>query len=169
MSINPENKCFDLDLNIEKLSPDDSLVRMMIQQEDLQQKVCDTCIEKNKQNRCHAANLMQCLKFNNLTFVQRIKLIEHFKARFDGEFVELMDRFPHKHWKEYSKEVLEGKMSEEDIKENNMELADMMHFFLNMILLVMYEPGNRKNTAEVFAANYFAKKKENVDRQRRDY
>ncbi len=169
MFINPENKCKDLVVNEIKVDDTDSFFNMLIAKESLEKRMCESNIANDRCGRCPAKMHDSCGKFENLTFMQRIRMLEYFKQQFDHEFSEMMERLPYKVWKNYPESVLNGEFTEDEWKEVEMELIDQFHFFLSLVLFTMYKPGNNKTIADRFVSLFFSKQKENMDRQDRGY
>ena len=76
------------------------------------------------------------------------------------ELMETMERTPWKHWKKYSKK--DFNIKGEELKELQMEIIDVWHFFMNLCELWNLD-------AKTFFNMYVAKNKENFDRFKRGY
>lgn len=143
--MNPENKCADLP--IEKESEAITIEEMF----QLQEKLQGFLAEKGKGP-----------DFSKLDFTEKVKLMIYHKAMVDLEFAELLERLPYKQWRSYSEQEKAGFVSEEQKMETFYEFIDMFHFFLNIGLLLGID-------GKTFKQLYYAKNKENFNRQIRGY
>ena len=143
--MNPENKCaqLEIDKDSEKITIEDMF--------QMQQKLQDFLAEKGRGQ-----------KISDLTFREKISALFYQKGMVDLEFAELAERLPYKTWKNYSEQEKEGWTSEEQRLETLYEYVDMFHFFMNIGLLLGID-------GKTFKQMYYAKNKENFDRQKRGY
>ena len=102
------------------------------------------------------------IDYSNMPFKDRISWIMVNWSCLTSEYAELLDRLPFKHWKKYSKEQLEGFVTEEQKLEVFYEFIDMFHFFLNMALALGIDH-------DTLVSLYLTKNAENFDRQNRGY
>ena len=78
------------------------------------------------------------------------------------ELHEMMRELPHKHWKNYSKELTEGWVDEEHRRRTLFEYVDAFHFFVNIGLILGFQPWEVANF-------YVVKNKINHQRQDNNY
>jgi len=139
--INPDNKCSNLKLvgNI------DDKNKLEI--------IWD--IQKKLQKRYN-------LNPDDMSFKERINLIQRHWRDICIEFGELMLRLPFKEWKKYDKRTLNGYIDKEHELEVKYEYIDMLHFFINIGLCLEID-------AKELYQLYITKNKENFNRQERGY
>ncbi len=142
--INPENQCAHL---TDKETKSLSLKEMFDMQLSLQLNM----FERGRG-----------VDYVNGTFKEKVDNLTIQKRNLDTEFVELIERLPWKEWKTYSAEQLSGWTSKEQELETKFEYVDMLHFFINLGLLIGI-------SAEEVGQLYYLKNKENFDRQERGY
>jgi dimeric dUTPase (all-alpha-NTP-PPase superfamily) len=144
MSLNPENKCAQLwNKEIPKLQPgEQSLNKMFEMQLSLQKRLGQD--------------------FSKMSLEQRTQLIKDNYVYMITEMTELIENLPFKHWKKYNPEQRQDFTSEEQKLETYYEFIDIMHFFMNVGLLL----GIDGDTAWRL---YATKNAENWARQDRGY
>lgn len=144
MSLNPENKCAQLwNKEIPTLQPgEQSLNKMFEMQLSLQKRLGQD--------------------FSKMSLEQRTQLIKDNYVYMITEMTELIENLPFKHWKKYSPEQRQDFTSEEQKLETYYEFIDIMHFFMNVGLLL----GIDGDTAWRL---YATKNAENWARQDRGY
>lgn len=111
----------------------------------------------------------------NLTIGQRVDWMLKMKHAFDDEFSEMMDAMggidngkgaaAWKWWKGDNKDIRDSDLtdlSEHDLKELKFEYVDMLHFFLNMGILLGMTGSEMMNM-------YMSKNAENIERQKNGY
>ena len=83
----------------------------------------------------------------------------------DSEWEEIRDRLPWKRWKEeHRARVADGApLSDDERLEIKYELVDALHFLMNMMISAGFESWHEVES------HYFAKNRENLDRQERGY
>lgn len=142
--MNPENKCAHLfNQDIPELKDgEQSLVKMFEMQKSLQERLGQD--------------------FSSMTLHERTKWIKENWNYVTGEYIELLERLPFKTWKTYSEEQKSDFQSEEEMLETWYEFIDMVHFVLNIGLLLGID-------GETAWRLYATKNKENFDRQERGY
>lgn len=151
-----QNVCSDLEIGTH-LSPD--LDKMMLMQRHLQQKFPSTVNIGSKDQ----------------TLAEIAELAQRNWSAFTDEYCEFLDAIgginngigngAWKYWKKdhaVAHKLTLQDLSEEDLKELQMEVVDMLHFFMNFALLVGMTGSSLFNM-------YMAKNKENFDRQKRGY
>lgn len=133
---NPENKCSHLDIPNE--DPSNKLEIIIQKQKELQEALGnDIC---------------------NLDDKQKVAMFKEFMICLMAENVEALDRLPWKIWKNYKSYTL----TEEEKIEFEFEICDMLHFFVNMLLIFNIDAKRIFNL-------YLSKQKENNDRITRGY
>ena len=144
MSLNPENKCAQLwNKEIPKLKDgEQTLNKMFEMQSSLQLRLGQD--------------------FSKMSLEQRTQLIKDNYVYMITEMTELIENLPFKHWKKYSEEQRQGFVTEEQKLETYYEFIDIMHFFINVGLLL----GIDGDTAWKL---YATKNAENFARQDRGY
>lgn len=100
--------------------------------------------------------------------VSQHDFLERFRSNMEAiasEAEEIRDRLPWKHWKwEHRTRVADrAPLSEDERLEIKYELVDMFHFMLNIMI------GAGFTSWHEVESYYFAKNKENLDRQERGY
>lgn len=100
--------------------------------------------------------------FSKMSLEQRTQLIKDNYVYMITEMTELIENLPFKHWKKYSPEQRQDFTSEEQKLETYYEFIDIMHFFMNVGLLL----GIDGDTAWRL---YATKNAENWARQDRGY
>ena len=87
------------------------------------------------------------------------------KEAMDAEWQEVLDRLPWKSWKaNHRLRIADGEALPDDVRlEIKYELVDALHFLLNMMIRAGFDSWHE---VESF---YWAKNKENFDRQERGY
>ena len=144
MSMNPENKCAQL---MSQETKELSLKEMF----DMQLSLQNNMLARGKG-----------IDYINGSFASKVNELKIQKINFDSEFVELLERLPWKPWRTYTPEQLAGWTSEEQMLETKFEYVDLLHFFMNIGLLIGITP-------EELSRMYYLKNKENFDRQERGY
>jgi len=142
--INPENKCSHL---FSKSNTSISITEMFEMQKHLQKEL---------------AKRGKGIDFEKATFKEKIDAISTNMTNLTLEFGELLERLPHKRWKTYTPEQLNGWLSEEHRLETCYELIDMWCFFLNIGLCLDID-------GQMFMDLYVTKNRENLARQDRGY
>ena len=112
---------------------------------------------------------------DNLSIGQRVDWLLRMKHAFDDEFSEMMDAMGGiddgkgpagwKWWKGDNKDIRDmhlSDLSEHDLKELKFEYVDMLHFFVNMGILL------QMNGSEIMNM-YLSKNAENIERQKNNY
>lgn len=140
--MNPENKCAHLWNQAQEMPEGNSLEAMFKMQASLQKRIGNDPAD--------------------MDFKQRVDFIKENWNYLTCEYAELLERLPFKTWKKYTPEQLADFENEEHKLETWFEVCDMMHFFINMCLCLGI-------TADDMARLYYAKNKENFDRQDRGY
>ena len=151
-----QNKCSDLNVG-SHISQD--LDKLMLMQKLLQQEFPSTSE----------------IGSDDTTLAEVAAMAQRNWHAFTDEYCEFMDAIggindgigngAWKYWKADHKKAQEltlGDLSEEDLKELQMEVVDMLHFFMNFALMVGMSGSDLFNL-------YVAKNKENFDRQDRGY
>ena len=100
--------------------------------------------------------------FSKLPLNERCELIKDNWTYLTTEFTELIERLPFKHWKKYTDEQKADFISEEQKLETWYEWCDMLHFFVNIGLLLGIDH-------DAAFKLYYTKNKENFARQDRGY
>lgn len=140
-----ENKCYDLRPEfLEVLSSKDCLKQIFEKQSDLQEK------------------LGRMALYRDATMFEKCEYIKDHIFHMNAELVEMMERLPFKNWKKYSEDFKNDWIDETQRVETLFEFIDVMHFFVNIALVLGFTP------EEIFHY-YMAKNKENFDRQDRGY
>lgn len=146
MSLNPENKCshlYDQEVDLASITIDEMFRMQKKLQEDLAFKG-------------------RALDYDEASFKARVRDITTQWRNMNLEMSELLERLPYKEWKTYTKEQLEGFVSEEQRLEVLYEYIDVFHFFMNVGLALGVD-------GKIFRRLYATKNKENHDRQNRGY
>jgi uncharacterized protein YabN with tetrapyrrole methylase and pyrophosphatase domain len=144
MSLNPENKCAQL---WSKETPE------VKYQEQTLSKIFE--MQKSLQLRLGQ-------DFSHMTLEERTQLIKDNYTYMITEMTELIENLPFKHWKKYSDEQKRDFTSEEHRLETWYEWCDVLHFFVNVGLLLGID-------GETAWRLYATKNAENFARQDRGY
>lgn len=141
-----ENKCSQLfDRTVPKLET--PLKQMFEMQKSLQDRL---------------ASSGKGLDFDKASFIEKVNQISMEWKNITLEMAELVERLPHKSWKNYTESQKTGWESEEHKLETWYEYIDVFHFFMNIGLLLGISPDD-------FEKLYVTKNAENFDRQKRGY
>jgi hypothetical protein len=142
--MNPENKCAKLwNKEVPQLENEDQMLKKMFEMQN-------------------SLQLRLGQDFSKMNLDERVSLIKENWTALTSEYVELLERLPWKPWKKYSEEQKKDWTSEEQKLETYYEVCDMMHFMINICLLVGVD-------AETMWKLYYTKNAENFARQDRGY
>lgn len=142
--LNPENTCAHL-INME--IPNITIEDMFKMQKSLQD---------------HLASKGKGPNIDTLSYSQMIDGLIYNFHNVTLEYAELMERLPHKTWKTYTAEQLNGFIDEKHKFEVLYEYMDMFIFLMNMGLMLGID-------GELFKKLYYTKNLENFNRQNNGY
>lgn len=151
-------ECSQLEVNDDYSKSTNTLSDLMLLQKNIQENVYGYNFEKLQSNM---KDLVDFWKWNQLAIQSEI--MEAFDAL--GGIKDGVSSAAWKPWKMANANMKNMKLSdltESDLKELKMELIDIQHFLFNMMLSVGMTPQEMFNY-------YYAKNKENIDRQKRGY
>jgi dimeric dUTPase (all-alpha-NTP-PPase superfamily) len=144
MTLNPENKCAQLwgKETPELKDGEQTLSKIFEMQKSLQLRLGQD--------------------FSTMSLEQRTQLIKDNYTYMITEMTELIENLPFKHWKKYTAEQKQDFTSEEHKLETWYEWCDVMHFFVNVGLLLGID-------GDAAWKLYASKNAENFARQDRGY
>ena len=157
---NTDNSCKDLDVVDEFSKSENTLADLYNLQKDIQENVYGYDFDKMRSSM----TLEQFRQFFDWNYHA---IQDELRETFDA-LGGIKDGIGNAVWKPWKKDHVKASnttfndLSEDDKKELKMELIDIQHFLFNMMLAVGMTPDELYNY-------YFAKNKENRDRQQRGY